>query len=40
MSDVLSRVGVVENNVLNSVANLAILDGILLLPHKEGKFAT
>ena len=39
MSDVLSRVGVVENNVLNLVANLAILDGILLLPHKEGKSA-
>ena len=27
----------VENNVLNSAANMALLDGVLLLPHNEGK---
>ena len=27
----------VGNNVLNLVANMALLDGVLLLPHKEGK---
>ena len=26
-----------ENNALNSVANMALLDGVLLLPHMEGK---
>ena len=26
-----------ENSALNSVANVALLDGVLSLPHKEGK---
>ena len=26
-----------ENSALNSVANMALLDGVLLLPHKDGR---
>jgi len=31
-------VGWWENNALNSVANAALLDGLLLLPHDESTF--